>query len=702
MEMTRREMIIRACGATALSLRPYGLLRGEGADGSIKRDWPVQSLHLFHGALRPGIGFSFRYNGRNIGPGIPIEWRISTEEKGETTQTSFRHPSGLVVVREARSFPDFEAFEYTVRFRNESRSSLPALGPINALDLSFGEDVLHGLSLVSSGGGAADPVFPPKDFALARTFFAPMVPLNAQFWLTAEEGNSSRINLPFFFVENQDKSAGIYVGIGWTGNWRASIQADYNKNHLRLQGGVPDINLQLEPGEEISSPAILVGAYRGPLSAGSNRLRRLIRDRYAPTIDGHIVEPPVLYTTWFDVGAELDEELFKTLADHAADIGQEIFLLDAGWYKGTATKPYTDMGATWDAISNPLGNWEQGEARTRFPSGLKVLADYVRSRGMQFGLWFEPERVGPESVLAKTHADWIIWIPQRKWGLLYFGRPEVQEYFCKILDQYIKELGLRYVRWDQNNNLMPYWDAHDRPDRRGISQIRHLEGIHRVEDWLREHYPDVILESCAGGGQRIDLPTLKRRHTIWISDQTMDPHIVRFHLEGLNHFLPGNYQMVAFAPPTVTYQKPGFVFPDIAHQSYFAGAFGLAGRLHEWPPVMKDQARKHFGIYKKVRRFLSEDFYLLRPQPRDLQQWEAWQFHEPNAEEGFVQVFRLHATSPSEDIVLKALNPASSYRFWDAYLGDSFELAGAKALTEGIRFEIPPMSSRILFYQRVH
>jgi alpha-galactosidase len=205
-------------------------------------------------------------------------------------------------------------------------------------------------------------------------------------------------------------------------------------------------------------------------------------------VSGQRLQPPVLYTTWFDVGCELDERLFRTLADSAAEIGQEIIMMDAGWYKGTIERPYADMQGTWNAISNPLGNWEEGEERTRFPSGLRALADYVRSKGMQFGLWFEPERVGPESVLAKKHPGWIVWIPKRPWGMVYFGHPEVPEYFCEILDRYIKELGLRYIRWDQNNNLMPYWEALDTPDRRGINQIRHLEGVHRVEEWVRKHH----------------------------------------------------------------------------------------------------------------------------------------------------------------------------------------------------------------------
>jgi alpha-galactosidase len=257
---------------------------------------------------------------------------------------------------------------------------------------------------------------------------------------------------------------------------------------------------------------------------------------------------------------------------------------------------------------------------------------------------------------------------------------------------------LSWIRWDQNNELGLYWRKQDAPDRQGIAQIRHLEGLRRVENWMHEHHPDVILE-CTG--TRINLSTLRRRQIVGVSDQTMDPDIVRFHLEGLNHFIPGSMQLVNFVPPTPTYEKPGFAFTDIMFQSYFAAGFGSAGRLHEWPQAMKAQMRKHVEAYKKIRQYLAEDFYLLLPQPRDLRSWEAWQFHHAEADEGFVQVFRIRSPEPSKNIVLKGLNPRATYRFTDVYTGESLEMAGAKAIGEGARFELLPLSSKVMVYHKL-
>lgn len=657
----------------------------------LKSLWRVRGAHDFHAALRPGAGFSFSLDGKEAG-------RLEAAAQSGGAETTFRHPSGLAVIRRARAFPDSDAVEFTLRFKNESQAELPALANVNALDVTFAGDIVKGLSVVTSGGGGADAAFPPKDFAVART---PLGPAREEVMLTSEGGFPSKVNLPFFLVENETKAVGLYIGIGWTGAWRASIRANASDGTLRIQSGVPDISLKLRPGEEISGPSILIGAFRGPLASGSNALRRLIRDHYAPSVGGKPLVAPVLYTTWFDICAELDEKLFRTLVDQAAAIGIEVFLLDAGWYKGTPTRPATDMGATWVAISSSLGNWEQGEDLARFPSGLKALADLVRSKGMQFGLWFEPERSGPESLLAKSHPDWVIFAPKAKWGLVDFGKREVQDYFCRILDRYIKDLGLRYIRWDANHHdLLRFWATRDAPDRQGLSQIRHIEGLHRVEDWLIKNHPDVVLESCAGGGRRIDLATLQRRHTIWISDQTMDPQSVRFHLEGLNQFIPGSGQGVAFSPRPNTYRQPGFAFPDIAYQSCFGGAFGAAGRLHEWPQAMKDQARRHFDAFKKLRRFLSEDFYPLTPQPRTLDAWSGWQFHDPRTGEGFVQAFRLRSPEPARRFPLSALDPKSRYQFANPYTGETFDAPGAALCSEGMPFRLPEMSSQVFTYRR--
>jgi alpha-galactosidase len=263
-------------------------------------------------------------------------------------------------------------------------------------------------------------------------------------------------------------------------------------------------------------------------------------------------------------------------------------------------------------------------------------------------------------------------------------------------------LKLRYIRWDHNfhQGPLPFHVVQDSPGRKGISQIRYLEGLHRVEDWVRQHHPQVIFESCAGGGRRIDLDTLQHRHTIWISDQTMNPDIVRFHLQGLNQFLPGNAQMIAFTPAPAQCQgsEP---LPDILYQSHFGGAFGVAGRIHEWSATVKQPTHKHVEVFKRLRRFLAEDYYLLGPQARNLEAWSAWQFHAPKTKEGFVQAFRPQAAEQSRRFPLQGLNPDAKYQLTDPYTGKTFEASGLTLLQPGLEFTLPPASSQVWLYRKI-
>lgn len=663
---------------------------------SLSSLWSVRSVHAFQQALARGTGFSFSLGGQLIEPADSLDAAGPTNERDGIHVTDFRFASGLVASRRSRNFRDSDAIEYTVTFRNGGGNELPILENVNALDISFHGLEVANLSIVTCGGGGADSQFPPKDYALSRH----SIRSGHRITLSSDGGYPSNRHMPFFFIEDEAAGAGIYVAIGWTGNWHATIDTDSASSTLRIYGGMPKIHTQLRPGEQISGPTVLIGCYQRGYENGSNALRRLIRTRYTPSVAGRPLVAPIMYTTWFHVGAELDERMARALVDAAADIGQEIFEVDAGWYKGTPYSPYWDMRNTWPAISNPLGNWELGEERERFPSGLDELAHYVRSKGMRFGLWFELERVGPDSLLAEQHPDWIIQYGDG-WRMADFGNREVQAYFSKILDHYIRTLKLAYIRWDCNlHDIDAFWASCDEPNRRGISEIRHIEGIRRVEKFVRERHPHVILESCASGGRRIDLTTLQHRHTAWISDATAGASIIRFHLEGLNHIIPGSRQLVAFAPAERAFAGRDFAFPDIDCQCCFAGAFGSAGKIHLWPEPMKQRMRQHVTVYKKLRPYLDEDFYLLFPQSQTLDTWAAWQFHDPRAGEGFVQAFRIQSPERDKRIVLKGIEPQSNYQFTDPYSGDRFVRSGATLTSRGIELSLSKNSSRVFTYRK--
>jgi len=699
-----QDSLIGVAGLSALgdSMRGPGAVPGTpGGDNgsSLKPYWPTKGSRLFHDVLEEGAGFSFGYDGKRAVLTSSQGWNITTQTTAGSVETLFHHTSGLTVVRQVKPYPEFDAIEYTLTFKNKGASSLPAVGPIHALDVEFGKEALIGAHVVSSGGGLDDSTYPPEAYAIHKRWIGPMTPIDGRITLTTEGGRSSNKDLPFYFVQNDRNNEGIFVAIGWSGQWSSEISGDFDKSLLRLVGGIPDLHIQLRPGEGIRGPRILVGCYSGLLSSGSNRLRRLIRTQCTPLLEGERFEPIQTYDHWWNIDTHFDQKLLERLADAAAGIGQEYFLLDAGWYIGSDGP---------EGFSGGVGNWEEVDRR-KFPSGLESFADYVRSKGLKFGLWFEPERVAKGTLLAKHHPDWVLWLPPNatqnphfenpNYGLLDYSQPEVREWVRTMLDSYIRKLDIRYIRHDFNLSPLPYWERKDTTDRRGITQIRHIEGFYQVIDWIREHHPQTVLEGCSSGGRRIDLETASRFHTFWISDQTIDPDIVRFHLEGMNYFLPGNYGYVCYALPLPAQKE--FQATDFGFQSFFGGAFGTGGRIDNWTGKMKGQAQRHVEVYKKIRKFLVEDYYALAPEPRDLYGWEAWQFHDPSTSEGFVQVFRANSAEPSNHFALQALKPHESYQFTDPYSGKMFQIAGADVISEGLVFNIPKKSSRILIYKPV-
>ena len=361
--------IIAICWATCSPAQD----KSAAHDLSLGAIWPPSTGNEMGQSLRPGLGWSFSYDGQRVGPGGWTGWKL--QRQGLATTLS--HPSGLTAVCQARVFAEYGAVEYAVVFRNDGPADLPPLTDVKAIDVSF--DCPAGSVDVATtcGGGEVGREFPPNptcSFTLTRLRWKAgpcSIPL------AASGGKCSRVALPFFYVQNQAQDAGLFIGLGWSGQWRAAISRDPANHRLRIEGGIADLDLKLKPGEQISGPTILLGCWRGSLDVGVNTLRRLIRDRYAPSLGGKRLVPPVMYTTWFQVGAELDEKMAGELIHLAAEMGQEIFEVDASWYNGTPTAPYTRMDITWKAISESAGQLGRGRRQNAVSLGAEALAARV-------------------------------------------------------------------------------------------------------------------------------------------------------------------------------------------------------------------------------------------------------------------------------------------------------------------------------------
>ncbi|MFI6781141.1 alpha-galactosidase [Micromonospora sp. NPDC050276] len=259
--------------------------------------------------------------------------------------------------------------------------------------------------------------------------------------------------------------------------------------------------VRLGPGESYETPLLYAVWSDAGLDGLSDVLHPHLRAR-----PGHPRSPrPVTLNVWEAVYFDHDLDRLRALADRAAQIGVERFVLDDGWFRGRRDD------------TAGLGDWYVDE--DVWPDGLQPLIDHVTSQGLQFGLWVEPEMVNPDSDLFRAHPDWLLAVPGRlppSWRnqqVLDLGRPEAYDHVLERLDTLLTDHpGIRYLKWDQNRDLTEA-GQHGRP---GVH--RQTLAVYRLLDELRGRHPGVEIESCSSGGARVDLAILARTDRVWASD----------------------------------------------------------------------------------------------------------------------------------------------------------------------------------------
>ncbi|MFJ2298556.1 alpha-galactosidase [Oerskovia paurometabola] len=296
------------------------------------------------------------------------------------------------------------------------------------------------------------------------------------------------------------------VHTGWSGNHVHQVERVLSGEQL-IGGGellLPG-EVRLARGERYTSPWVY-GIYGAGLDDAARRTHRYLRAR-----PQHPTSPrPVTLNVWEAVYFDHDVDTLRDLADRAAELGVERFVLDDGWFGGRRN----DRAGLGDWFVSP----------DVWPEGLHPLVDHVRGLGLQFGLWFEPEMINVDSELARAHPEWIMAtggrlpVESRHQQVLDLGIPEcyahVRDAMCAILDEY----DIAYIKWDHNRDLV---DAGSGPDGRPGVHEQTL-AFYRLVDELRSRYPGLEIESCSSGGGRVDLGVLERTDRVWASDDN-DP-----------------------------------------------------------------------------------------------------------------------------------------------------------------------------------
>ncbi len=560
-------------------------------------------------------------------------------------------PLGVRAALELLRFPDSPACEWSVSLAHDGPVSGPLLTEVYPLDVTL--PLADGARLHYARGGMAGPddyapVVEPLPTAVAT-----------RFELAASGGRSSNQHLPFFNVQT-GPDRGYMVAVGWSGQWHALVETD-GQGQLRVRAGMQGVGLSLAPGEAIRTPRIAVIPWQGEPIDGTNALRRFLRRWHTPLLDGKPPPPMTWANTWFtfNCGYGVNEANQKDSITGAGKLGIEYLVIDAGWYE--CAHPYW-----WDGV----GSWVPRP--DTFPQGFRPLADHGASHNVKLGIWFEPERAALSSRLAHDHPEWLLGatrdhttmaatVDVRHVSLLVdLGLPAVQDWLIGLVDDYVAQ-GMRWFRHDFNLDPLDLWRAADPPRRRGITEIRYIEGLYRILDEIHRRHPDLYIEGCASGGRRIDLETISRNHGYWATDMMCGtPEPMQAHIWGFNHYLLPNWHNTVLQMPNAP------VADTPAHRyaffSFLGGAPCLCCDLRS-PQLDHDLGRRWLALFKSIRHLTLGDFYPLTEYSLKQDAWLAYQFHCPDTDEGLVVAFR-RPESPCQTatLALRGVDPQKTYR----------------------------------------
>jgi alpha-galactosidase len=424
--------------------------------------------------------------------------------------------------------------------------------------------------------------------------------------IESRRGSTGHQANPWFEVDRQQEtteaSGPAWFGeIGWSGSWRITMDTSAFEQ-TRITGGYNpfDFGYNLSAGDTLTTPIF----YGGFTNKGRGEVSRLLHHfQQAEIFPGGDKARlrPVLYNSWEATEFNVDEAGQIALAEKAASLGAERFVIDDGWFG----QRKTDNAGLGDWYVNPQ----------KFPHGLKPVIDRVHALGMDFGIWVEPEMVNPDSDLYRKHPDWAMNFPgrprteARQQLLLNLARKDVSDYVFDFLDKLVSENDIAFLKWDYNRNWAePGWDAVPVDQQKKI-YVQYVANLYDILARLRAKHPKLEIESCSGGGGRVDLGILRYTDEVWPSDNTdaLDRLVIQ---DGFTRaYSPGVMMAWVTDVPSMDHRMEPLKFRFLVAMS---GSLGIGGNLNHWTDDEMKLATSLVTYYKTVRPLVQRgDLYRL-------------------------------------------------------------------------------------------
>jgi alpha-galactosidase len=476
--------------------------------------------------------------------------------------------------------------------------------------------------------------------------------------LESRRGSTGDEVNPWFAIErgsqpDQDVGDVWFGALGWSGSWQINIEQDW-ANAVRVTGGFTpfDFSYRLAPGQSLETPKFYGGYSHAGIGGASRLLHRFELDSIVPQAP-HRRLRPVIYNSWEATEFNVNEPGQEALAEKAASIGVERFVMDDGWF-----------GERKDDHAG-LGDWYVNQQK--FPNGLKPLIDKVHTLGMDFGLWVEPEMVNPDSALYRAHPDWVLNFPGRPRTegrhqlVLNLARPDVRAYVYNFLDKLLTDNDIAFLKWDYNRNWSePGWPAAPLDEQKEV-YVKYVRNLYGILEELRAKHPRVEIESCSGGGARVDLGILRYTDEVWPSDNTDPFDRLRIQNGFTYAYSPG--LMMAWVTDSPNWMNHRSTSLEYRFLSSMQGSLGIGADLNKWTPEDFATAKMMVTQYKQLRATVQDGSLYRIISPLGGSEYSVTESVSRDGKEAAVFAF-LHSSQEGESfpcLYLRGLEPDADY-----------------------------------------
>jgi len=468
----------------------------------------------------------------------------------------------------------------------------------------------------------------------------------------------------------RDTGRSYFGMLAFSGNWSLRCEV-LPTDSVRIHGGYEHGNfcMNLSAGQKHSTPAFVFGTADDGINGASQRLHAWLRQAVLPK-SAHGSVRPVLYNGWESVYFDMSMEKQLQLARTAAAIGVELFCVDDGWFSGRRTER---VG---------LGDWTVDASI--FPNGLTPLITEVTRLGMRFGLWVEPEMVNPDSHLYRAHPDWVLHFPgrprteMRHQLILDFGRSEVVEAVYAMLDSLLAENDITFFKWDMNRYVTEMGSEAGRE-----IWYRYVQGVYGIMDRLLKKYPRLDIQSCSGGGGRVDAGILSRCVQVWTSDNTdaMDRIYIQ---DGFSLFYPPA-TMESWVTHERNHQTGRNIPLDVRFDVAMRGVLGIGTNIDALPAEELEVYRRKIAFYKKIRHIV-QGGQLYRLAEVQTGGASVWQSVSADRQESVYSIAVVQALQGHHLPNYRLLNllPDATYRMTDEWDHELGRLSGVQLMTLGM------------------